>query len=373
MKRDIYFVDFSAGAVYDKIGRITKSGTNPMMITMAQGAPYRVKNAGVQTDVAKLTSIGFKMKNPDTGDVKSEIYSRFTDTDSAHIVTTKVREGGGSGVWLTVPYLPEPEPGYRWEARPYYVFDIPNTKRYKTPYRRPLELDVDWDNIKVEVMDYYPKVDDRHNKHWKEISPTNSINVYHYDTIRVTTKNETKVFTEETGFYKTDTKVDIFVNDENNAFSRIVDREPVNKLVAHIVYTEPITTIEEEIRTEPIPFESEVTYDQNLPIGTVNVIQEGTPGELTIREQATYVDGIETERIILDETVTKEPTTRIVVMGPRDPGLADGKLKVGKRDHSTITIEGIFKRFDCKLFSKYLFTSIFLNSILYSLNIFCIS
>src|SRR5699024_7038396 len=73
------------------------------------------------------------------------------------------------------------------------------------------------------------------------------------------------------------------------------------------------TTTKEEVRTEEIPYETERNDNPDLESGTENVIQEGQVGELTITESVTYDEnGEEISREVVSEEVTIEPIKEII-------------------------------------------------------------
>ncbi|MEE0109677.1 MAG: 3D domain-containing protein [Oscillospiraceae bacterium] len=61
----------------------------------------------------------------------------------------------------------------------------------------------------------------------------------------------------------------------------------------------------------------QVSYckDSTLPEGMEEVLTEGEDGELLCTADVTYVNGTETERTVLSETVTKMPITEIIGVG----------------------------------------------------------
>ena len=73
--------------------------------------------------------------------------------------------------------------------------------------------------------------------------------------------------------------------------------------------------IEVETRTEEIPYTIEYIEDDTLEAGIEKIQQQGQPGEMTITENVTYLDGVETSRTVVSEVVTKEPVTHIVKVG----------------------------------------------------------
>ncbi len=61
----------------------------------------------------------------------------------------------------------------------------------------------------------------------------------------------------------------------------------------------------------------EVTYcsDPSLPLGTEKVLTEGTDGEMLCTATVTYVNGRETERTVLSQTVTRQPVAELIAVG----------------------------------------------------------
>lgn len=71
--------------------------------------------------------------------------------------------------------------------------------------------------------------------------------------------------------------------------------------------------------TEEIPFEEVVVDDPGLPAGTTEVRVEGRPGVKTLTYEVTYTDGVETERRLVSEKITREPEDRVVARGTGRP------------------------------------------------------
>lgn len=71
-------------------------------------------------------------------------------------------------------------------------------------------------------------------------------------------------------------------------------------------------TIEEEV-----PFSEQTVRDYHLASGSSEVQQLGEVGRKEVVYEVFYVDGVETERKLISETVTKEPVTRIVAIGAK--------------------------------------------------------
>ena len=69
------------------------------------------------------------------------------------------------------------------------------------------------------------------------------------------------------------------------------------------------------LRGTTIPHEVTRCSDASLPLGTEEVLTEGADGELLCTAEVTYINGEESSRRVLSETVTKMPTTEIIGVG----------------------------------------------------------
>lgn len=72
------------------------------------------------------------------------------------------------------------------------------------------------------------------------------------------------------------------------------------------------------ITDEPIHFEKEVRKNNNLDIGTVNVIQEGKQGLKKTHLKKEYLNGVEISNEILSQEVITEPVNHIIEKGTRE-------------------------------------------------------
>jgi len=72
-----------------------------------------------------------------------------------------------------------------------------------------------------------------------------------------------------------------------------------------------------EVTLESIPFEEEVTYSPDLPLGQKETTQPGVEGIAMIRERIRYEDGKEVNRTAEDKVVMREPQTRLVQSGEK--------------------------------------------------------
>ena len=75
----------------------------------------------------------------------------------------------------------------------------------------------------------------------------------------------------------------------------------------------------EETYTVTLPHEISCCNDPSVPEGMEEVLTEGEDGELLCRAKVTYVNGLETERQVLSQTVTKAPVTEVIGIGTGEP------------------------------------------------------
>lgn len=95
----------------------------------------------------------------------------------------------------------------------------------------------------------------------------------------------------------------------------IVKTVPTEKTVPDQVI-EVIRVTEEEIQVEePIPFQTERTYDDTLEKGLTRTISKGQNGIALNTIRITYHNGQEVAREVIDSQVKVEPKNRVVAMG----------------------------------------------------------
>jgi uncharacterized protein YabE (DUF348 family) len=70
---------------------------------------------------------------------------------------------------------------------------------------------------------------------------------------------------------------------------------------------------------EPIEYSTVVKKDNKFEKGKTKVMQEGQQGERTIDTCIMYEDGIEVARNIVNETITKQPVSKVVAVGNMSP------------------------------------------------------
>lgn len=112
------------------------------------------------------------------------------------------------------------------------------------------------------------------------------------------------------------------------------------------LYIDHVVT-RQETYTAAIPHEVSYCCDAALPEGMEEVLLEGEDGEMLCTADVTYVNGIETKRNVIAETVTEMPVTEIVGVGTGevpeavDPGampvISDGYITLPTGEVLTYT------------------------------------
>lgn len=72
---------------------------------------------------------------------------------------------------------------------------------------------------------------------------------------------------------------------------------------------------QQEIYTKAIPHEVKRCWDASVPEGVEDVLIEGVDGEMQCAAAVTYRNGVEIQRKVLSETVTKAPVTEVIGVG----------------------------------------------------------
>ena len=78
--------------------------------------------------------------------------------------------------------------------------------------------------------------------------------------------------------------------------------------------------IREIVETEPIAFETNITYSASMLAGTSQITKEGADGEKRVTYQVTYVDGKEESRKAVKEEIIKEAVAQEMVQGSKPRG-----------------------------------------------------
>ena len=93
-----------------------------------------------------------------------------------------------------------------------------------------------------------------------------------------------------------------------------------------MVLTVKHTVTRKETFSAVVTHETEYREDPALPAGTQKILTPGRDGELLRTADITYVNGRETRRMILSETVLQQPVTEIVAVGSGEAEEAAGTI-----------------------------------------------
>lgn len=72
---------------------------------------------------------------------------------------------------------------------------------------------------------------------------------------------------------------------------------------------------QDETYTLAMPHDVIFCNDDSIPAGTTQVVTPGVDGQLRCRATVQYVDGVETSRTVLEETVVQQPVTEVIAIG----------------------------------------------------------
>lgn len=102
--------------------------------------------------------------------------------------------------------------------------------------------------------------------------------------------------------------------------------------------------------TTAIPFETEYQETGLLAEGEEVVLTAGVEGQKLCTAEVTYIDGVETQRVVLSEEVVTEPVTQVVAVGTGEgkekgskPIIGDGVIITTSGDVLTYTHSDVFK------------------------------
>ena len=86
------------------------------------------------------------------------------------------------------------------------------------------------------------------------------------------------------------------------------------------------TVTAEERYTSVVSHSVTRCHDPQLPEGQEQVLIPGSDGELLCTAEVTYVNGLETARKVLSQTITQPPVTEVIAVGTGEP---DPELQIG--------------------------------------------
>lgn len=99
------------------------------------------------------------------------------------------------------------------------------------------------------------------------------------------------------------------------------------------IVVQRVTTRELTV-TEPIAFDTEVTYSSSMTVGTSRLITEGVNGKKRVTYRVTYVDGKEESREPIEEEILAEAVNQVVVQGSKPKRTIVSKERVEDCDGS---------------------------------------
>jgi resuscitation-promoting factor RpfB len=87
-------------------------------------------------------------------------------------------------------------------------------------------------------------------------------------------------------------------------------------------------------QTQPIPFPHQTVDDPSLPQGTRKVRTAGVNGEKTLTYEVTYSGGVQVDRKLVGESVTRAPVAEVVAVGTKpaskcDPNYSGACVPIG--------------------------------------------
>ncbi len=97
----------------------------------------------------------------------------------------------------------------------------------------------------------------------------------------------------------------------------LLNHEKTAPVAKEMTITLDRVTTGEVVETESIDYETEKISTNDLYVGQSEVQQKGEKGEKKLTYSVTYVNGKETERELISEETTKEPTKKIVRVGTK--------------------------------------------------------
>ena len=103
----------------------------------------------------------------------------------------------------------------------------------------------------------------------------------------------------------------------------VTEEDVLSHDLGEAVFDDMVLTVDRiitcrETFSATVSHETQYRTDETLPLGTEKVLTEGADGELLRTADVTYVNGIETHRSILSETMVRMPETEIVCVGSEE-------------------------------------------------------
>lgn len=89
------------------------------------------------------------------------------------------------------------------------------------------------------------------------------------------------------------------------------------------------TVISNDTYTSEIPFETVYQETNLLKVGTEVVLTKGVNGQMVCIADVTYINGQETDRVVVSQQTVTEPVTQVVAVGTGDGTVKKGKPIIG--------------------------------------------
>lgn len=90
---------------------------------------------------------------------------------------------------------------------------------------------------------------------------------------------------------------------------------PISQSLAQPASSGSQIVLNQEKRTESVPFRTIMRMSQSIPAGTTQVVQEGKTGTIVKTYRVTYKNDVPVHWDVIDQTVTSEPRVRIIACG----------------------------------------------------------
>ncbi len=81
----------------------------------------------------------------------------------------------------------------------------------------------------------------------------------------------------------------------------------------------PVVLVKTVTETKSIPFTTRRINDSSLPQGTTKVRTQGVNGSKTLTYEVTFTDGVQTSKKLIREVATKQPVTKVILVGTKKP------------------------------------------------------
>ena len=91
---------------------------------------------------------------------------------------------------------------------------------------------------------------------------------------------------------------------------------------------------------EDLPFSTETIKSYGIPVGSEEVVQLGELGKIERIYKTKTLDGKEVEKVLVSETVTREPVTRIVAVGTAITGAKPLTASMGRNRYTAKNLSG---------------------------------